>query len=321
MITFLGKIFASITLGISALFGGHAVLQTQEVSSATTTQTTPPSITSSSKQIVSVATAILQKTAASVQTKISSVVPNISTQVPPVQTVVAPPPVKTPTSAIVTTNFVSQSTDFSRGYTYTVMGAGQASTVQPSADYDLKFDVTAVSQDLYLPLSTGTSTSSGVNYIITGSFQGTQTAKVTCGESQTVTQGNAEFCFIPAATTQRVDLSISLKPARGEGGTHTIQINSLNYTSNPSSNNYSSYTPKGLQTKGLEFDASAGGTSVTGGSGATIPVTTSMVASSTTDTNDYVLIHQYPVPGSSACWYEYTREITGNLIRGVACGG
>jgi hypothetical protein len=52
------------------------------------------------------------------------------------------------------------------------------------------------------------------------------------------------------------------------------------------------------------------------------PVTaTSTVATSTPDTNDYVLIHEYPVPGSSACWFEYTREITGNLIRGVACGG
>jgi hypothetical protein len=133
------------------------------------------------------------------------------------------------------------------------------STALGVGNYNLYFNVTAGSQTIFVPLTIGTTATSGVAYIIASPNQSqtqpTVTISVQCSGSNTSTvYADVGYCKIPAGQTAQFSVSASI-PAP-TGSSYGINVSEIGYKTDPLSASYSSYTPsQKIATSLLSFTA------------------------------------------------------------------
>lgn len=107
------------------------------------------------------------------------------------------------------------------------------------ASFDLYFNVTSGSQDIYLPLVIGTTATSGVAYVATGN--GLPSISVQCsGNGISPSYTDTDYCHIPAGRTANLHVTASVSGMPGDS--YGITVSQLHYKTDPLSSTYYTYS-------------------------------------------------------------------------------
>jgi peptidoglycan hydrolase-like protein with peptidoglycan-binding domain len=223
----------------SGYFGSitRAVVNTKTVSSVSTIQSTATVQTISPNVIV--------KPVATSTSSVTTTVSQLTQEVNSLQAQLASyrnTPVTT-SAPVATTGLSAQmgltSALFQANHSFdtSILGKGQ---------FDLHFSVTAGNQTIFVPLTVGTTATSGVAYIVTSpnqlQAQPTVTINVQCyGDGISSIYADVGYCKIPAGQTAQFYVSASI-PAP-TGSSYSINVNQINYKSDPLDASYSTYRP------------------------------------------------------------------------------
>lgn len=138
---------------------------------------------------------------------------------------------------------LSQSTDFSPSHA--LYPAGYSA---PSGTYNLSFSITP-SQDVYLPISAGSTASNGVDYFVTGPGNSSGFLQCNSGTS-TVTSGGVSYCLVRKGVTG--NFSVFGTVTGISSNSSSVGVSAINFKTSITDTTYYSYLPSGLVTKGIQ---------------------------------------------------------------------
>lgn len=118
--------------------------------------------------------------------------------------------------------------------------------------YRLAFEVTALDNPVYIPLSAGNGKSDGINYLVNGPNPAVLTSSVTCsGKSVTGTSsGGVFYCYIPEGKTATFKFEATHAELEGS---YFLDIGSITYKVNPTDKSLKTYHPTDLKTDVINF--------------------------------------------------------------------
>lgn len=233
MSTFLGKLFASIVMSISSLFGHHL-----SVTVATSTPVTISDIIEATSTAVTPAPSLLGKIEnATVQT------------VTPKETIpsVVLPVVQTPPTIMVQASTSPSRTELSGEVTASVK---DATTIYPGVSSPVFEDTLTVTNDtnstiyiptnmIYVPSATQTTNTPGITYTFVPdqslpAYAGTESAIASCINLIDVQTGTGymQTCEIPSGEKTAIDLRVTATSAQGN---YALTVGTLDYSTTSSS--------------------------------------------------------------------------------------
>lgn len=118
--------------------------------------------------------------------------------------------------------------------------------------YRLTFEITALNNPIYIPLTVGNGKADGFNYLMNGPTPVVPTATISCsGKSITGTNsGGVFYCYIPAGKTATFKFEATHSELEG---VYSLDIASINYKVNPTDKSSKIYRTTGLVTDAINF--------------------------------------------------------------------